>query len=388
MYEWEFHSRVKLLIFILTFTRINSSRPSTEAQLHKDLFRNYNRNIRPVNNTLDVLTVNTRIYLKAITAFNELEQTFSSTLWITSSWNDCFLTWNTSKYDDIEATVVPSDDIWLPDIAIENSVFRANDYGQKETLAYVSFDGEVAIWPEGTFTTGCKTNLRRYPFDTQVCEVRISTWLYTNVEVNLTSIDEKLSFYDFEGNAAWDLIETDIVSKQSFFEDEPYSIIIVSITLRRKYIYALFNTILPTIVLSFLNLMAFHIPAESGEKITYAISMFISLAVFLTVIIEELPPSSDGISVLAAFVCLELGLCALTIVFTVRHTNMFFLQCHVKLPLLVHMIVTKSLTTKKEYENEMTWKQVSRTCDKLLFWVLFFLQIITLLIGAANFVIN
>ena len=382
---------VYLLVLMLHVTNATVPENSTanlEFKLHKDLLITYNPNIRPVKHRSDILAVNIRVYLKAITAFNEPEQTFSTTLWIIPSWTDHFLTWEPKEYAGIEHILVSSDKVWLPDIAIENSVFRATDYGQKGIQAFVSYDGQVVFWPEGTFTTGCKTNLRRYPFDTQICEIRMSTWLYTQMEVNLTSSDTNLSFYDFESNGAWDLMATDITSAPSVFEGEPYSNIIVRITIKRKYIYALFNAILPTVVLSFLNLMSFHIPAESGEKITYAISMFISLAVFLTVITNELPPSSDGISVLAVFICLELGICAITIIITVLDTKIFFRQSPVQLSLFYTKLVNSLVDDKEGYERGLSWKQVSRTCDTLFFWCLLCAQILTMITGATNFAIN
>ena len=382
---------VYLLVLILHVANASVPENSTanlELKLHKDLFVRYNSNIRPVKHTSDALNVNLRVFLKAIIAFNEPEQTFSTTLWIIPSWTDYFLTWEPKEYADIKRILVSSDKIWLPDIAIENSVFRATDYGQKGIQAFVSYDGHVVFWPEGTFTTGCKTNLRRYPFDTQICEIRMSTWIYTQMEVNLTSPDTNLSFYNFESNGAWDLMATDIISEPSVFENVSYSYVIVRITIKRKYVYALFNAILPTVVLAFLNLMSFHIPTESGEKITYAISMFISMAVFLTVITSELPPSSDGISVLAMFVCLELGICAITIILTVLNTKIFFRQSPVQLSLFHTKLVNSLVNNKRGHEQELSWKQVSRTCDVLFFWCLLCVQILIMVIGAVNFAIN
>jgi hypothetical protein len=50
--------------------------------------------------------------------------------------------------------------------------------------------------------------------------------------------------------------------------------------------------ILPTVLISFLCVLVFYLPAEAGEKVTLGISILLSLVVFLLLVSKILPPTS------------------------------------------------------------------------------------------------
>ena len=64
------------------------------------------------------------------------------------------------------------------------------------------------------------------------------------------------------------------------------------ITIRRKTLFYTVNLILPTVLISFLCVLVFYLPAEAGEKVTLGISILLSLVVFLLLVSKILPPTS------------------------------------------------------------------------------------------------
>ena len=58
-------------------------------------------------------------------------------------------------------------------------------------------------------------------------------------------------------------------------------------------------------------------PTESGEKLTFPMSIFLTLAVFLTIITISLPESVDGVSYISSFVTFELAISATILLCTV-----------------------------------------------------------------------
>jgi hypothetical protein len=62
--------------------------------------------------------------------------------------------------------------------------------------------------------------------------------------------------------------------------------------------------IVPVILLSFLNIFTFALPARSGERASYSVTLFLSIFVFLTIIASEFPKNSDKLSYLALYLIL------------------------------------------------------------------------------------
>jgi len=66
-----------------------------------------------------------------------------------------------------------------------------------------------------------------------------------------------------------------------------------SIVLRRRPLFYVFNLILPCVLISGLALLSFYMPSDSGEKVTLGITTLLSMTVFLMVIGESMPPTSE-----------------------------------------------------------------------------------------------
>ena len=58
------------------------------------------------------------------------------------------------------------------------------------------------------------------------------------------------------------------------------------------------HVMVPVVLTSSLNTLCFILPPDSGEKVTFSISVFLSLAVLQGIVNNALPVTSDGISVL------------------------------------------------------------------------------------------
>jgi len=53
------------------------------------------------------------------------------------------------------------------------------------------------------------------------------------------------------------------------------------------------NIILPCISLNVLSLLAFCLPPEAGEKVTLGITVLLSYSVFMLLVAENMPPTSE-----------------------------------------------------------------------------------------------
>ena len=65
----------------------------------------------------------------------------------------------------------------------------------------------------------------------------------------------------------------------------------------------------PCILTSAVAALTFMLPVESGEKISLEITVLLSLAVFMLVVSESMPPSSDNLPIIGmiAYISVYVG---------------------------------------------------------------------------------
>ncbi len=65
--------------------------------------------------------------------------------------------------------------------------------------------------------------------------------------------------------------------------------------IRRRTLYYLYNVIIPCIMLSGLTCLTFYLPTESGEKVSLGLTVLLSFSVFMLLIAEAMPATSEFI---------------------------------------------------------------------------------------------
>ncbi|XP_046381248.2 acetylcholine receptor subunit delta-like [Haliotis rufescens] len=96
-----------------------------------------------------------------------------------------------------------------------------------------------------------------------------------------------------------------------------YQVLELGLILARCRAYYILTAVLPVCVLSGLNLMVFHVPPGSGEKMTLCVSVLLAYAVYLTSINSFLPSVSDHVSLFSVYLHCMFVLKALTVMATV-----------------------------------------------------------------------
>ncbi|KAL4217199.1 hypothetical protein ACF0H5_023652 [Mactra antiquata] len=108
---------------------------------------------------------------------------------------------------------------------------------------------------------------------------------------------------EYVPNASWEVVET---SAEEINTDE--AAVVFHIKLKRRPRFYIINIVIPIIFLSILNVFSFVLPVTSGERAGYSITVFLSLAVFLTIVSDQLPNNSENTSLLAVYIMLITGL--------------------------------------------------------------------------------
>ena len=75
--------------------------------------------------------------------------------------------------------------------------------------------------------------------------------------------------------------------------DAPFPDVTFWLHLRRRTTYYVFNVIIPCVILSFLTLCSFLLPAASGEKVSLGLTVLLAFSVFMLLIAESIPATSE-----------------------------------------------------------------------------------------------
>lgn len=297
---------------------------SDELNLHQDKFTTVQRFVRPKNITSEPINVAVQFYLLNIYFLDEKEQVLKFNCYFDVKWTNDLLAWNESQYGSLSMTLVSVDKIWLPDLYVINAVDDEKFlYGGNLQSATLFSSGLTSWWPSKTFSTMCPVDTKRYPFDIQKCRIKMVKWLYQDDLEMLTAGHDNIKLDHYNGNGEWDILTvSQNVVTETVMGGMKMTSIIWTIELKRKGDFYILNIILPIIVLSFLNIFCFMLPADSGEKIGYSMSVFLTFSVFTIIISDELPKTSDEICLLSVFLILQLTYSALIIIM-----NVLILQC-------------------------------------------------------------
>ena len=183
-------------------------------------------------------------------------------------------------------------------------------------LVIVNFLGVVRWEPFEVFTTQCKIDMTYYPYDKQTCEILFTVWGYYDSDVivttNFTGSNSPFFKDDSFSNSIWD-IESNATKMITTNEG---TFVSFQLNLRRKPIFFFLNIILPIVIVGFISNTVFIIPSTTGEKIGFSVTIFLSFAVYLTIVSDQLPKNSEKTALVDIYIIVEVFLGVLSLVIT------------------------------------------------------------------------
>ncbi|XP_066584851.1 acetylcholine receptor subunit alpha-like 1 [Prorops nasuta] len=337
---WQWWSRLGGLLAMATaISCLVAPFPGASAnqeakRLYDDLLSNYNRLIRPVGNNSDRLTVKMGLRLSQLIDVNLKSQIMTTNVWVEQEWNDYKLKWNPDDYGGVDTLHVPSEHIWLPDIVLYNNA-DGNYEVTIMTKAILHHTGKVIWKPPAIYKSFCEIDVEYFPFDQQTCRMKFGSWTYDGYTVDLrhllqtedsNQIEVGIDLTDYYISVEWDIIRVPAVRNEEFYMccEEPYPDIVFQIILRRKTLFYTVNLIIPCVGISFLSVLVFYLPSDSGEKVSLSISILLSLTVFFLLLAEIIPPTSLTVPLLGKYLLFTMVLVTLSVVITIAVLNVNF----------------------------------------------------------------
>ncbi|XP_019642792.1 PREDICTED: neuronal acetylcholine receptor subunit alpha-10-like [Branchiostoma belcheri] len=297
-----------------------------DSLLFHHLFEHYDSALRPVREHQDVLTVDFGVTLTHIVDMDEKHQTLSMNLWITMGWNDTHMRWDPGEYGGVAHLTVPATYVWKPDIILyENVDPQFNGWSRDETYVKIHQNGYV-LWEIPAVTrSSCKFDVSSFPFDHQRCFLKFGPWIHSGYEVTMRSMAPEGSLEGFIDHAEW-RVHNFIAEEHLIFYGEdfdistPYADVTFTLRLGRKSTFYVFNLLLPCLLLTFIMAATFFMPIDSGEKLSFGVSILLAMVVFQLVLKEALP-ESETLPWIGRYVIITMILMAISLAMSVFIMN-------------------------------------------------------------------
>ncbi|XP_045859347.1 5-hydroxytryptamine receptor 3E-like isoform X2 [Meles meles] len=250
---------------------------------------------RPVTNFSIPTLVNISFTMSAILDVDEKLQLLSSFLWLEMVWDNPFIRWNPEECEGITKISVATKNLWLPDIFIVE--FMDVDKTPKGLTAYN-------------------------------CTLTFSSFLYTVENMLLGMEKEVWEIADtsqdiVQTHGEWELLGINKSTPKMSLGTSLYDQIMFYVAIRRRPRLYIINLLLPSGFLIAVDAISFYLPAESGNRAPFKITLLLGYNVFLLMMNDLLPTS--GTPLISVYFALCLSLMVVSLLETIFITYLLHL---------------------------------------------------------------
>ena len=176
----------------------------------------------------------------------------------------------------------------------------------------------------------CHIKIRFFPFDEQKCQLKFGLWTYDWNHVDLqnsTAGPDKSLYLE---NEQWDLMYSCFKRNLESYICCPtkYVDVTLFVGIRRKPLYYMYKLVMPIVLLSALSMVGFLMPYNVGVvKANLSITLILSMTVFLLLVAETIPKTSEGLPLISKYSSrldsLEMSqtFCTCNVTVTLQRTN-------------------------------------------------------------------
>ena len=163
------------------------------------------------------------------------------------------------------------------------------------TNVVLRHDGAVR-WDAPAITrSSCRVDVSAFPFDAQRCGLTFGSWTHSGHQLDVQPRGAAASLADFVENVEWRVLGMPARRRVLTYGccSEPYPDVTFTLLLRRRAAAYVCNLLLPCVLISLLAPLAFHLPADSGEKVSLGVTVLLALTVFQLLLAESMPPAES-----------------------------------------------------------------------------------------------
>ncbi|KAH7729497.1 nicotinic acetylcholine receptor alpha subunit [Aphelenchoides avenae] len=278
-------------------------------------------------------------------------------VWLKQVWLDKKLAWDPKNYGGVNVLYVPYEMIWVPDLVLYNNA-DGNYNITINTKATLTSSGIVTWEPPAIFKSLCQIDIRWFPFDEQQCHLKFGSWTYPEHLLNLQLLDgdarteeiineqgqpenitvvedgigrsianRRIRLVVADLSDYYPSVEWDILSRVAKRRSREYpsccadSGKFVEITfyllVRRKPLFYTVNLVFPCVGISFLTILVFYLPSDSGEKVSLSVNILVALTMFFLLLSEIIPANGIILPFVGKYLLFTMIMVTLSVLITV-----------------------------------------------------------------------
>ncbi|XP_069894209.1 5-hydroxytryptamine receptor 3B [Dipodomys merriami] len=289
---------------------IPGSRGSVLYNLTTQLLQQYHKEVRPVHNWAEATTVYLDLLVHTVLDVDVQNQKLKTIVWYHEVWNDEFLSWNSSKFDEIKEISLPLSAIWAPDIIINEFV----DIERSPDLPYVYINSSGTIKNSKPIqvVSACSLQTYAFPFDVQNCSFTFNSILHTVEDIDLGLLrhreDVKHDKMAFFNDSEWEILAVSSMYNVLHVATGDFAQIQFNVVIRRCPLTYVVSLLIPSIFLMLVDLGSFYLPPNCRARIVFKTNVLVGYTVFRVNMSDEVPRSAGSISLIGIFftVCMAL----------------------------------------------------------------------------------
>lgn len=259
------------------------------------------------------------LVLLALQEVDEVLETFSIIGVFSIVWIDENMIWDSSNYSGINMTMFGYENVWVPELILTNPSEKLDSFGKAWQLIRYASNG-TAYWAPGNLMKAtCSINVYYFPYDIQNCYIETFVWAYRSSEVELIAQKSTVDTTWMSEYGTWRIIETRVDITDVGRNSRARFVLLME----RKPQYILMNIILPILFLNLLNVLVFVLPADSGERISFSITVLLAIAVFMTIVSDILPKTSEPLPLISYLLLTSLIITSVITLITVLNLRLF-----------------------------------------------------------------
>ena len=208
-----------------------------------------------------------------------------------------------------------------------------------QTKVKVFSSGKIQWEPPEIYRYFCNMIMTYYPYDEQLCFMKIGAWSHDGTFINVDHVDKPenvttvkpsadvtsyvdyrielgTDLRDFTKSGAWDVIaipaEKNIVIYPSDITT-PYPDVTFYFRLRRKGLFYTVTLIMPCVSFGLITILLYYLPTDSCEKVTLSVSVLLALIFFFLLLLELIPPTSTAVPLIGKYLLAILGMVCFSI---------------------------------------------------------------------------
>ena len=291
-----------ICVLLLVLSSSASSLMDTKL-LHERLSGNSTKNIRPRLDQNRAVDVYVQLLLTSVIDFDVSLGRLTLTLTTFIEWVDETKVWNKTEFGGLREAWFPQNQVWMPNLFLHmvlsgNDRLLSNEESSREV--YILSNGTVRVTTAMLVDIYCEPHVQKYPFDVHECFLAVTT---DRPIPQIRLVTNQFMLMNFlHNNSRWQILSWSNTVTPYY----GHSFITYTVKFRRYPLFLSLNLIIPVVILAAVNPLVFILPDESGERIGFSITIFLSLIVFVSSTSDKLPDVSDPISFLNMFLVAQL----------------------------------------------------------------------------------